>query len=67
MAINKYIITIKDIMRDELYDIECECYEELKRKWERYSKDTDYEVISMHSVLIEIRTINAKMWNDKIM
>lgn len=67
MKYGKYIITIKDIMRDSLFDLECESETELRLKYEKYSKDIDYEVISMHSVLLEIRPINADIWDDKIM
>lgn len=67
MKVVKYTITIKDVMRDSLFDIECDSEKELKLKYEKYSKDTDYEVISMQSVLLEIRPISADIWNDKIM
>lgn len=63
----KYTITIKDVMRDSLFDIECDSEKELKLKYEKYSKDTDYKVVSMQSVLLEIRPISADIWNDKIM
>lgn len=63
MKIVKYIITIKDIMRDSSFILECDSESELKLKYERYSEDTDYEVISMQSVLIEINPISAKSWN----
>ena len=67
MKIVKYIITIKDIMRNSLFDLECASENELKSKYEKYSKDTDYEVVSMQSALIEIRPISADIWDDKIM
>lgn len=58
MCLVKYTITIKDIMRGSLFDVECEDFEELKNKYKRYSNDSDYEVIHMHSVLLEIRPIH---------
>lgn len=58
MKVVKYVITIKDIMRNSLFDIECTSKNELKKKYEVYSKDTDYEVVSMRSVLIEVRPIS---------
>ena len=67
MKFGKYTITIKDVMRDSLFDIECDSETELRLKYEKYSKDTDYEVISMQSVLLEIRPINPNIWDDKIM
>lgn len=67
MKVVKYTITVKDIMRNILYDLECESETELRSKYEKYSKDTDYEVMSMQSVLLEIRPISADIWDDKIM
>lgn len=67
MKVVKYIITVKDIMRNSLFDLECDSEIELKLRYEKYSKDTDYEVMSMQSVLLEIRPISADIWDDKIM
>ena len=63
----KYLITIKDIMRETQFDLECNSETELKLNYEKYKKDTDYEVVSMQSVLLEIRPITADVWDDKIM
>lgn len=62
-----YLITIKDIMRNSEFDIEYKSETELKLNYEKYKKDTDYEVVSMQSVLLEIRPITADVWDDKIM
>lgn len=67
MKVVKYIITVKDIMRNSLFDLEFDSETELKLRYEKYSKDTDYEVMSMQSVLLEIRPISADIWDDKIM
>lgn len=62
-----YLITIKDVMRNSEFDIEYKSETELKLNYEKYRKDTDYEVVSMQSVLLEIRPITADVWDDKIM
>lgn len=62
-----YLITIKDVMKNSDFDIECSSETELKLKYEKYKKDTNYEVVSMQSVLLEIRPITADIWYDKIM
>jgi hypothetical protein len=67
MKVIKYCLTIRDIMRGTEFIVECESDTELKIKYERYQKDTDYEVVSMYSMLLEIRPITADIWNDKIM
>lgn len=67
MKLLKYCLTIKDVMRDSYFIVECVSTTELKLRYEKYMKDTDYEVVSIHSVLLEIRLINADIWNDKIM
>lgn len=63
----EYYITIRDVMRNSEFIIKCDTEAELKQRYEKYKKDTDYDIISMHSMLIEIRPISSSQIENIIM
>lgn len=44
----KFVLTIRDVMRGNYYvDISFDNYEEFKQRYDYYSNDSDYEVMSV--------------------
>ena len=63
----EYYITIRDIMREQEFILKCDNDAELKAMYEKYKKDNDYKIMSMHSMLMEIRPILSEMMESVIM
>lgn len=55
--INKYYLHVKDVMRDYVFALDYESLEELASAYGKYSKDSDYEIVSMHSMCVETTVI----------
>lgn len=55
-----YYLHVKDVMRGYSLALNYETMIELRDAYNRYSKDNDYEVLSMHSTIIETDVINPK-------
>ena len=47
-----YFLNVKDVMRGYSLSLDYETMRELAEAYNRYSNDTDYEVLSMHSTQI---------------
>lgn len=58
--VKTYWLHVKDVMRDSVLALDYETRRELAHAYNRYSKDTDYEVLSMHSTKIETDVIQPK-------
>lgn len=63
----KYHMTVKDVMRNALFIVERCSEEELRKVYYRYKNDSDYEVISAESMLIEVRPIRLSDIENPIM
>lgn len=55
-----YWLNVKDVMRNDTFSLSYETKEDLAKAYKRYSEDTDYEVVSMHSTKIETNVISPK-------
>ena len=74
--ITTYFLNVKDVMRGHSISLNYETMRELAEAYNRYSNDTDYEVLSIHSTQIvtdiiqpeELQEIfdDLKMINKKI-
>ena len=55
-----YYLHVKDVMRDFPLALNYDTKRELALAYDRYSKDTDYEVLSMHSMQIDTNVIKPE-------
>ena len=55
-----FYLHVKDVMRDYALALNYETKKELANAYNRYSKDSDYEILSMHSMEVETNVINPK-------
>lgn len=67
MKIVKYVITIMDVLTNTCYNNTVDTETEVKIIYERLKKNTDYKVISVNALLLEIRPINLEEFENKIM
>lgn len=58
--ITTYYLIVKDVMRGSVMALEYSTYKELAEGYNRYSKDNDYEVLTMHSTSIETVVIRPE-------
>ena len=63
----KYIITIMDILNNTCYNDTVDSEAEVKLKYEKLKKSTDYKIISVNALLLEIRPINLEEFENNIM
>ena len=59
MKVVKYVLTVKDVMRGTTFELEIESKDSLKERYEKYSKDYDYEVVGATEVSLEVKLLNA--------
>ena len=59
MKVVKYVLTVKDVMRGTTFELEIESKDSLKERYEKYSKDYAYEVVSVTAVSLEVKLLNA--------
>lgn len=67
MEIVKYIITIMDLRNNTCYNYTVDSETEVKIKYEKLKKSTDYKIISVNTLLLEIRAFNLEELENKIM
>ena len=67
MKIVKYIITIMDVLNNTCYNDTVDSEAEVKIKYEQLKKSTDYKIISVNTLLLEIRPLNLEELEKPIM
>ena len=56
----RYCLQVLDIMRNSEYTLDYGSEDELRKAYKRYDKDTDYSIIGMYTMLVEIREIKKE-------
>lgn len=67
MKILKYVITIMDVRNNICYNDTVDTETEVKIKYEKLKKSTDYKIISVNALLLELRPLNLEELENKIM
>lgn len=67
MKIVKYVITIMDVINNTCYNDTVDSEAEVKIKYEQLKKSTDYKIISVNTLLLEIRPLNLEELETPIM
>ena len=67
MKIVKYIITIRDVRYNTCYNVTVDTDTEVKIKYDKLKKSADYEIISVNTLLLEIRAFDLEELENKIM
>ena len=67
MKILKYVITIMDMRNNICYNDTVDSETEVKIKYEKLKKNTDYEIISVNAISLEMRPLNLEELKNKIM
>ncbi len=67
MKIVKYVITIMDVLNNTCYNDTVDSETEVKIKYEKLKKSTDYKIISVNTLLLEIRPMNLEEFENTIM
>lgn len=67
MKIVKYVITIMDVLTNTCYNDTLDSETEVKIKYEKLKKNPDYKIISVNTLLLEIRPMNLEELEPNIM
>lgn len=62
----KYYLYVKDIMRDYIFPIEVKSLLELAYVYKKYDEDTDYDVVSMQSVVVNVSIETSVITLEKL-
>lgn len=67
MKIVKYVITIMDVLNNTCYNDTVDTDTEVKIKYDKLKKSTDYKIISVNALLLEMRPMNLEEFENLIM
>lgn len=67
MKIVKYVITIMDVLTHTCFNDTVDSETEVKIKYEKLKKNTDYKIISVNTLLLEMRPFNLEELENNIM
>lgn len=67
MKIVKYVITIMDVLTNTCYNETVDSETEVKIEYEKLKKNTDYKIISVNALLLEMRPLDLEELENKIM
>lgn len=67
MKILKYVMTIIDVRTNTCYNDTVDSETEVKIKIEKLKKNTDYKIISVNALLLELRPLDLEELENKIM
>lgn len=63
----EYYITIRNITKEQEFVLKCDNDAQLKQMYETYKKEKNFKILSMHSMLMEIRPIPIEYMENVIM
>lgn len=60
MKTEYFLLTVEDVMRGTTFELKYDTSEELCSAAWRYSNDTDYEVVAMNRVTMEVQALRLR-------